>query len=636
MFNLKILTKSHILKITIRILKASFYLRNKNEICSPKWRKSIMKSFLITTLTFLTCFNLVAQIGLNARKKVVRNKKTPEIVVKPEYNPVSESEPYIVEGIVLDSLSSEPLIGATVSIISTNLGTYTNEDGKFLLKTELEYVNLQFSYAGYNSKILQNVQLKKGFSLKFNLTLSDKIADEVTIVSNIDKETDAAAMMVQLNTIQLKDVYANETMIKTASNLNLENGLNRLNGVVLLDEKQLVIRGLIDRFNLVTLNGIPMNTSGLDLTNFDMSKFPIVLISQMRLSKSAGADDFMNFSGGKVELETHGMPDNRKFKVLIQGNFNDKSTFKPLLIHPGGNQMQMMFQNKTVLPKDFPDLHFFQQKQASDPEVIQAASQITQWTYANQRTAQPGGSFAVNYGNQWKISENKKIGMATGAFIHSTNARKSREQKITRSYDQDYGGFPVTDFGTYETHITHASLNGIFNAFYHTSKNKFQWLNTYIANSTSEATVNYGKYIVNQATNEFGYYSFYPVLNHSKKSLISQFSGQHQPNKTNEINWQVFGSLSKLFLPGNRAMNYLIQDSSQQYVYDITLTDEYEQFASIFTATQKDKSVGLKLDWNHTFINPKITSIKAGLWSNVQWTNFLENLGFIKILIHLF
>ena len=60
------------------------------------------------------------------------------------------------KGKVLDSNTNKPLVFADVTVLSTNIGTITNKEGKFSLKVPENYLNnnVSISYLGYETKIL--------------------------------------------------------------------------------------------------------------------------------------------------------------------------------------------------------------------------------------------------------------------------------------------------------------------------------------------------------------------------------------------------------------------------------------------------------------------------------------------------
>ena len=79
-----------------------------------------------------------------------------------------------VTGIILDKQTGEALIGATVAVKGTTVGTTTDIDGKFSFKiTQSPPFTLTFSYVGYT---VQEVDIKNAADLKrtFNIKLALK------------------------------------------------------------------------------------------------------------------------------------------------------------------------------------------------------------------------------------------------------------------------------------------------------------------------------------------------------------------------------------------------------------------------------------------------------------------------------
>ena len=89
-----------------------------------------------------------------------------------------------ISGILLDKQNGEALIGATISVKGTAIGTATDIDGKFSLKvTQQPPLTLVFSYIGYTSQeveIKTSGELKRSFNLK--LGAEEKVLKDVEIV----------------------------------------------------------------------------------------------------------------------------------------------------------------------------------------------------------------------------------------------------------------------------------------------------------------------------------------------------------------------------------------------------------------------------------------------------------------------
>ncbi len=89
----------------------------------------------------------------------------------------SNKKPIKISGVVLDE-RGEPVIGASILIKGTSVGTITDIDGHFTLETP-EYADLQVSYIGY---LLQVLKAEAGKRYKIVLEEDAKQLEEVVVV----------------------------------------------------------------------------------------------------------------------------------------------------------------------------------------------------------------------------------------------------------------------------------------------------------------------------------------------------------------------------------------------------------------------------------------------------------------------
>ncbi len=112
-------------------------------------------------------------------------------------NPV----PALIKGFVLDSLSTEPLNEAGISLRGTLKGTKANKNGYFELKiTPNTNLELEFSYVGYKKQRLR-FRLKPGEIVELRVLMCVQEGAEVVVV--IDKSKDG---MVMLSPKTLKNI----------------------------------------------------------------------------------------------------------------------------------------------------------------------------------------------------------------------------------------------------------------------------------------------------------------------------------------------------------------------------------------------------------------------------------------------
>ncbi len=73
-----------------------------------------------------------------------------------------------VKGVVIDSLTKEPLVGASILVTGTTAGTVTDIDGKFSLNVPANAVTLTIFFQNYNTKVVQIQASEMTISLSRN------------------------------------------------------------------------------------------------------------------------------------------------------------------------------------------------------------------------------------------------------------------------------------------------------------------------------------------------------------------------------------------------------------------------------------------------------------------------------------
>lgn len=89
-----------------------------------------------------------------------------------------------ISGRVIDLETNQPLIGANVILLNTNYGAATEIDGSFIIKhIPVGTYTIKASYVGYAPKTIENVVIKAGDSLFFEIKLeTDFVLPEVVVV----------------------------------------------------------------------------------------------------------------------------------------------------------------------------------------------------------------------------------------------------------------------------------------------------------------------------------------------------------------------------------------------------------------------------------------------------------------------
>lgn len=167
-----------------------------------------------------------------------------------------------VHGIVLDKSTKEPLIGATVKVKGTSLGTITDVDGKYSIIVPYKEVSLVFSYIGYKA---DEIALEGRTVLNIELLEDSKALQEVVVVGYTKQRKET--LIGSVATITTKD-------LKQSPTANINNSLaGRLPGLMAtqfgggepgVDKSSIYIRGKAtygDQNPIVIVDGVERDMS---------------------------------------------------------------------------------------------------------------------------------------------------------------------------------------------------------------------------------------------------------------------------------------------------------------------------------------------------------------------------------------
>lgn len=165
-------------------------------------------------------------------------------------------------GIVKD-VNGEPIVGSTVTILDTNIGTVTDINGKFLLKNVPINSKIRITYVGYATQTIS--VNKKTNSFNILLTEDSEILNEVVVVGyGTQRKADITGSIASVNVNDFKKVIANnaaQALQGMAAGVNVKNyGLPGDNSVI-------SIRGVSSFGNntpLVIVDGIEQSMNYLN------------------------------------------------------------------------------------------------------------------------------------------------------------------------------------------------------------------------------------------------------------------------------------------------------------------------------------------------------------------------------------
>ncbi len=249
-----------------------------------------------------------------------------------------------IKGIVYDTDSEMPLIGANVEVISADgmLGTATDIDGKYVIENvPLGRHTIQVSYLGYNSVTIPNIDVNSGKEVIMDITLSESVntLDEITITSKTSKDRSVNEMAsISATTFSLEEVTRYSGGRNDVSRL-----VSNYAGVATADDSRndIVIRGNSPSGVLWRLEGVPIPSpnhfSTLGTTGGPVSALNTNLLNNSDFITSAFPAEYGNALSGVFDVGFRtGNKDKYEFtaqlgafsglEVMIEGPLNKSKT----------------------------------------------------------------------------------------------------------------------------------------------------------------------------------------------------------------------------------------------------------------------------------------------------------------------
>lgn len=441
-----------------------------------------------------------------------------------------------IRGYVKDSETKEPLPGATVLLEGTKIGVPTDLDGSFKIdKINPGNYRVVVSYVSYE-KYIRDIKIKEGDSLNLSIFLKpEQISiNEVTIKSFLKKNTDASLYSnIKMGYSVMTGISAQQ--ISKSLDKNAAEIVRRVSGVTVNDNRFIVVRGLMERYNNVCLNGSAAPSNESDKRSFSFDLIPGNQIDQILLYKSPVAEIPADFAGAMVKIVTKNVSDENKSSLTFSMGFEENTTFSKFYTYKGGKYDWLGFDDGTrSLPSGFPDVYEMKELQTSvDNEKREKLTQLSRsfnkvWT-PYQIKALP--NISLLYGFNKYIIKRKNFDIITFSSISYSNSNKYNyihKSMYQAYYDKSNPSYNFYDYN-YNNSVQIGFVNNLIFSLGKTTKIELR--NILNQNGSKIVTLRDGQ-------NFYGgnYERNYELNYKSRLNYSGQLEGKHEINKF-KITW---------------------------------------------------------------------------------------------------
>ncbi|WP_430399898.1 TonB-dependent receptor domain-containing protein [Flavobacterium sp.] len=209
-----------------------------------------------------------------------------------------------VAGTILDKeYDNEPLVFANVLIKGTTIGTSTDDFGKYSISLKPGNYTLIINYLGYETKEFP-ITIKANQTVTINHTLeaSGVQLEDVVVVHSITKESESALLNEQQKSVEIKQAIGAEEISKkgisdVAAAVAKTTGISKQEG-----SSSIFVRGLGDRYNSTTMNGLPLPSNNPSNKNISLDIFSTDIVEYIGIDKTYNYRNYGDFAGANVDI----------------------------------------------------------------------------------------------------------------------------------------------------------------------------------------------------------------------------------------------------------------------------------------------------------------------------------------------
>jgi hypothetical protein len=443
-----------------------------------------------------------------------------------------------IKGRVIDESTGEFLIGATVMIDGTTKGTITDFDGNYVLNLEPGSYNIMVQFVSYEAEKIEGVLVNPDEYTKLDIILSEAVTElqSVRVVAKANRESENLLMLEQKKSnIAIESIGAQELSTKGVS--NAASAVTKLTGITLQEgTKMLNIRGLGDRYNTTTLNGLPIPSNNPELKNIDLELFTTDIIANITVKKSFSPDLYADFAGANIDIESKRFVGDDFFKIDVKTGINTS-----------------LFDTEEFSLQQGPSLSGFYDVDLPDVEKIQDQ---TKYDFENPLNPQsesiyPILGLGISGGKSVQVNDGNELNSFFTLSFDNERIYTNRIERIVNGSD-----LVLYDLRGDEFHYV-TQTTGMLNLNLSRPKSQYYY-NGIVLNSSDQGLLS-----IDGKIRDVGDNALRRVAEFERNFIvINQLLGEHEISNTSSINWGVAYNYVYNTIPDRFRNTFLEYDDS--------------------------------------------------------------------------
>lgn len=241
-----------------------------------------------------------------------------------------------LKGKIKDTKTNEPLVGASVFLKNTKIGSLTGLDGSFTIKNiSAGTYELVVQYIGYQAKSTKIEISSQNQSISLDISLDEKYNELVeTIVSaRGNAENDENARKSEQKSDNVLNIISAKS-IQLLPDITVANVLQRVSGVSVVrnstgDGQYAVIRGMDKRYNYTSVNGVKIPSPDNKNRFVPMDIFPADMLERLEVVKALTPNMEGDAIGGAMNMVMKSVPDYLIVSATASGGYSQLFSSQP-------------------------------------------------------------------------------------------------------------------------------------------------------------------------------------------------------------------------------------------------------------------------------------------------------------------
>lgn len=341
---------------------------------------------------------------------------------------ISAQETGSIVGKLTDKeLNNEPLAFANVLIEGTTIGTSSDFDGLYEIEDlDPGTYNVIYSFLGYETVTIPGVNVEAGKVTTINIPMSANAGVElegVTVTTVARKDSETALLLDQKKAVTLETSIGSQELARKGAS-DAATAVSKVTGISKEEGSgNVYVRGLGDRFNITTLNGLPLPSNNTSKKNIDLGIFGTSIIQSIGIDKTFNAANYGDFGGANINI--------------VSRDYNG-SGFLEIGVQSGANT-EVIGVDEFYL-NDGPDFSGFYNQDIPDNPFSDTFT--TSWD-REAASAPINSNISLKGGDSYNLGETTRLNFfAVGSFSNNNSYR----QGVNRGAPNVGTGLPNSDF----------------------------------------------------------------------------------------------------------------------------------------------------------------------------------------------